>query len=663
MGTTKIKKIAIVAAALALISCSTSAFQTAPRNAKEAAVPKLDDILKRLASYDGGLHSDAFFDLRAYVQGHKDVPQERLACEEKLLAFLAADASLPAKTAVCRQLRVIGGEKSVSVLEKMLPAADTTDMARYALEKIPGADAEDALIGALGKTKGDIKMGIIASLGQRRAKGSVAELAKLIRGTNQELAGAAATALGQIGGMDAAEALGKALGPSRPGLKDIVASALFRCAEEFTALKDQQASFQIYDRILVEKLPVAIRRAAWRGKIASSGSEGRKGILETLAGPDLEMHAAAIGLIKNFFGPADIGPIVAALPKVPEASQISLLAVLAEYPKESVLPVVSEAAKNPSKDIRMAGIKALEKAGDASVVPFLAETAAAAPRAEQAVARNSLWGLRGKDADEAILALLAAQPSEGVQAELIQSVGERRIFAGKGLAVGLTDSPSAKVRTQALRAVKAVGTPSDIPGLLDLLLKTKDEADRLAVENAITGLAQKIANPDGRAGAVQAKLEGEKDARKRCLLYGVLGKIGDGSSLALLREALQDPDKEVADAAVRALTIWPTSAARDDVFEIALRSADEVHRVLALRAFVRLTGLEKYRAPQAAVEDLRKALEIASRPEEKKLILSSLPDFSCPDAIKLAATLVNDKDVKAEARVALDKIKEKLVKD
>jgi len=663
MGTTNMKKIVIAAVAFAVIFSFAAASQTAPQNAKEPAVPKLDDILKKLAAYDGGLNSDAFFNLRAYVQGHKDVPQERLACEEKLLAFLATDASLPAKTAVCRQLRIIGGEKSVPVLEKMLPAADTTDMARYALEKIPGPEAEEALIDALAKTKGDIKTGIIVSLGQRRAKRSVAELAPLVRGANQEWAGAAAAALGQIGGMDAAEALGKALGPSRPGLKDIVASALFRCAEEFAVLKDPQASFQIYDRILAEKLPVAISRAAWRGKIASSGSDGQKGILETLAGPDLGMHAAAIGLIKSFFGPADIGPIVAALPKLPEASQVSLLAVLAEYPKEYVLPAVSEAAKNPSKNIRLAAIRALEKAGDASVVPFLAETAATAPRAEQAVARNSLWGLKGKEADAAILALLAAQPGEGVQAELVQSVGERRIFAGKGLAVQLTDSPSAKVRAQALRAVKAVGTPSDIPGLLDLLLKTKEEADRFPVENAITGLAQKITNPDGRAGTVLAKLEEEKDARKRCLLYGVLGKIGDGSSLALLREARQDPDKAVVDAAVRALAIWPTAAARDDVFEIALKSDDAVHRVLALRAFVRLTGLEKYRAPQAAVEDLRKALEIAARPEEKKLILGGLPDFSCPDAIRLAATLVNDKDVKAEARLALDKIKEKLVKD
>ncbi|MCX6564038.1 MAG: hypothetical protein NTU60_10605, partial [Candidatus Aminicenantes bacterium] len=435
MTNRKIQKIVIAVLALGLIAAVAAAQTAGAQEAKRAVPQNLDRILKALAAYDGGLESDSFWDLRNYVLARKDAPDARSACEEKLAAFLESKAPLTAKTAVCRQLRVIGSGKSVPVLEKMLLQKDTADIARYALEKIPGPDADDALIEALGKTKGALKKGIITSLGQRKARSAAAELGKLLRGPDPEYAGPAAIALGQIGGMDAAEALGRSLAVASPLLKETIASALFRCAEEFVALKDTQASFQIYDKLFGEKLPAALRLAAMRGKIATAGGQAQKMILDTLAGTDPSLHAPAIGAIKTFFKEADIGPVCSILPQLSASSQVQLIAVLAEYPGKVVLPVVLQAAKSPDKDIRMAALKALEKAGDASVVLSLAQTAAVPPRLEQTAARTSLWGLKGKDVDERILSLLAEQKDEGVLAELVQSVGERRIYAGKSMAV------------------------------------------------------------------------------------------------------------------------------------------------------------------------------------------------------------------------------------
>ena len=657
------KKILISVLALGFVVICAAAQTTGAQTAKRAVPKNLDEILKNLAAYNGGLESDAFWDLRNFVLARKDSPEERLACEIKLAAFLGSKATLTAKTAVCRELRVIGGDKSVPALEKMLLQKDTADIARYALEKIPGAAADEALVGALAKTNGGLKKGIITSLGQRKTRSSVVELGKLLRGPDTDLAGAAAIALGQIGGMDAAEALGRSLSALRSPLKETAASALFKCAEEFITLKDAQASFQIYDKILGEKLPSALRLGAMRGKIATAGGQAQKLILETLAGADQTLYAPAIGSIKTFFKETDIGSICAILPKLPAPGQVQLLAVLAEYPGQIVRPVVSDAAKSPNMDVRVAALKALEKTGDASVVLFLAQTAAVSTSAEQTSARTSLWGLKGRDVDDKILSLLIEQKDEGILAELVQCVGERRIFAGKSAALKQADSPSAKIRDQALRALKTVGTPSDIPGLLDLLLKTPAEADQTAIENTIVGLAQKISDPNERAGSVQALLNQERGIRNRAPLFRVLGKIGDGNSLSLLRDALLDKDPVIIDAAVRALASWPTAAARDDVFNIARTSKNEVHKVLALRGFVRMVGLDPYRKPEAVVTDLENALRLVSRPEEKKLILGILPDFACPEALKAAETLMNDKDVKDEAKLALDKIRKALIKE
>jgi len=655
--------ISIALFALAMIAAFAAAQATEGQTAKRVVPQNLDEILKNLTTYEGGLESEPYWDLRNYVLARKDSPVERKACEEKLAAFLGTKATLVAKTAVCRQLRVIGGPASVPALEKMLLQKETADIARYALEKIPAGEAEDALVGALGKTTAAQKKGIIVSLGQRKARSAATELGKLLRGADLDLAGASALALGKIGGMDAAEALGKSLSAVQPPLKNLVASALFECAEEFVALKDSQASFQIYDKLLGEKLPPSLKLAAMRGKIATSGDKAQKLILDTLSGPDAALHPPAIAAVRTFFKEADIGQAAGLLSKLPAPSQVQMLAVLGGYPGKVVLPFVMEGARSQDTDVRFAGLKALEKTGDASSVLFLARAAVAAGRLEQAAARTSLWGLKGKDVDEKILALLADEKDEGVLAELVQSVGERRIFAGKSLVAKLAEAPSSAVRARALRALRAVGTPSDIPGLLDLLLKAQAETDQIAIENTVVGLAQKISNPNGRAGAVHALLAPESGITDRAPLYRVLGKIGDGSSLAYLRAALADKDTGVVDAAVRALAGWPTTAARDDVFEIAQTSKSEVHKVLALRGFIRMVGLDRYRLPEAAVADLESALRESWRPEEKKLILGVLPDFACPEALKAAATLLKDVDVKDEAKLALDKIQKALIKE
>ena len=650
----------------ALILCPLSSIlfaeRAAPPSSQEAGASNLDNIFKQLTAYDGGFNSEAFWSLRNYVHGIKDKPEARLACEAKLVAFLELNATLTAKTAVCRQLRIIGSGKSVPVLEKMLRQREMTDIARYALEKIPGGEAEEALMAALRKTKSDIKKGIITSIGQRKTKAAVTELEKLLKGRDPEFTAAAAVALGQIGGFEAAEALGKSLSVSRPGLKEVVASALFRCAEEFAAMKSPEAAFQIYDRLLAEKLPVALRQAALQGKILTAGDKAPELILEMLAATDRKMHRPAISTIQNIFPPSNIGSVCKLLPNLAEDSQVQLLAVLAEFSGKSVLAAVRQAAKSPQPAVRIAGLKALEKVGDASTVPFLAEAAAQSLGQEQKAARTSLWGLKGREVDEAVMSLLSEQSSGDLLSELVLSIGERRIFAGKSLLVEQLSSPADKVRQEALRALKVIGTPSDVPGLLDLLLRTESEPEQMEIENAAAALAAKIADPQARSGAVKTRLESVTGAKSRRALLSVLGKIGDDSSLSLLRQALADPDADVVEAAVRVLADWPTATARDDLLKIATALNTDVHKFLALRAYIRLTGLEKFRSPEAAVKDLKQALDLAVRPEERKLVLGVLPDFACPDALKLAETLLADETIKAEAQAAVDKIKEILEK-
>jgi len=622
-----------------------------------AASGSLDQILQEVSTYAGGIDSAPFWKLRDYVYARKDNAAARAECESKLLSFLGTRVTPVAKMAACRMLRVIGSEKSVPVLQPMLLDKDAADRALYALQKIPGTAVDKALLQTLPKAEGPMKTEVIAALGERRCAEAVPPLSALLKPGN-EWAGPAALALGEIGGEASANALVAGYGEMPSDIKPFFAASIMKCAERLTAAKRDGAALPLYEKLLADKsLSGPAREAAMIGKISASGSSAAALVLDQLKNSDPHIQEAAIIKVKDVIRPDGIEQVCKLVPSLPESAQIKLLATLSGYPKEHVLATVLQMARSTSAPVRIAALNALESVGDASTVSFLVETSARSRGAEQIAARDTLALIKGRPVDDAIVAMLAKSPAEDVQAELLLAIANRRIYSAKETVAGSLASAFIKVRTQAFRTLRSIGTPSDIPALLDILLKTADDAERLEAEATIGALSLKIADPNSRSGAVKSRFEEIKDPAAQARLCPVLARIGDDSALPLLRTSLPNRNEVLADAAARALTGWPTPAPRDDVAELARKSRNESHRLLAIQGLVRMIGLERYRKPEAAVADLRLTYLLASRPEEKRLILGVLTQFACADALDLAGIMLGDASVKAEAQAAIEKIR------
>ena len=620
----------------------------------------LDAILKDLANYKFDQGVGAPLRLRAYVQAHKDDPAGRKDCETKLLAFLQTNPAPGGVMAACRSLSLIGGPASIPALEAMLLKPETTDQARYALERIQSEDVDRALLAALDKTRGDVKRGIVSTLGNRAAATAVPAMEKLVNGNDPQLALDAVKALGKIATADAARVLSAYLGQAKGPQKSDAASALLLCAGAWRKAGKTAEAAAVYEKLLAAGLPDVDRQAAFRGKLAGAGGEGQGLILKTLAGKDAALYAPAIAMIHMAFKGSDIGQVLPFMTKRPEDSQVQLVAVLAGYPVEAVLPAILKAADSPLPAVRMEALRSIGKIGDASVVGMLAGRAAMSVGDEQALARETLARLKGTDVEMAILDRLKKEADDKVKAELIQAVGERRIAAGKPVLMEIVRTGAPPLRLRAIGALKDVSTPADLRDLLSLLFTIEDETAREAMQDSVAYVALTSPRPLARGDTAENMLAGEKDARKQADLLRVLGKIGDDTALPLMRRALVSPDQGVVDAAVRGLADWPSASALDDAFAIAASSDNLTYKVLALRAFVRMVGLEPYRLPDAAAADLEKAMTLASRSEEKRLVLGLLPRFPCERSLRVAESLQNDPSVKDEAKAAADRIRRSL---
>lgn len=107
-------------------------------------------------------------------------PSSQARLEQQLLAALAAHGCTAAGRAfLCEMLALIGSARSVPALAGLLRDPKTADAARYALEAIPGDDANAALSGALSALSGAAKAGLVGSIaarGDRAARPALAAL-------------------------------------------------------------------------------------------------------------------------------------------------------------------------------------------------------------------------------------------------------------------------------------------------------------------------------------------------------------------------------------------------------------------------------------------------------------------------------------------------------
>ena len=226
----------------------------------------LNQALEALKTYDWGQDKAALDPIENAVVATHDDAGARKELETKLAAVLKADVSFDAKQYVCRKLMVIGTAVSVPALAALLTDAKLAHSARYALERITAPEAAAALRDALATTKGDLKIGVIGSLGVRGESDAVASLGALLGDSDASIARAAALALGAIGCEASAKALAKAK-PTDPA----VADSLLACAEGFVAANKKVQALAIYKSLLAAKPPKHIKLAVTGGMLKCAG--------------------------------------------------------------------------------------------------------------------------------------------------------------------------------------------------------------------------------------------------------------------------------------------------------------------------------------------------------------------------------------------------------
>lgn len=229
----------------------------------------LDAAFDALKKFDWGTELSVLSPIEDAIVASHGKPDAAKDLEGRLIASLQGELSRDAREYVCRKLAAIGTAAAVPALATLLVKEDSSHMARFALERIPAAEAGQALREALPKASGKVKIGIISSLGGRRDAAAVAPLGGLLKDADAAVARSAALALGAIGTADAVGALQSAMTGGNSSLVD----ALLHCAESLLSKRQVAAATAIYEKFADDSQPRLVRLAGMRGLLACASAD------------------------------------------------------------------------------------------------------------------------------------------------------------------------------------------------------------------------------------------------------------------------------------------------------------------------------------------------------------------------------------------------------
>lgn len=538
--------------------------------------------------------------------------------EEQLLRILQSDAPAGEKAWACRELKKAGTKRAVPALAALLTDKLLSHSARYALETMLCPEAGAALREALVKAGGGPKSGIIDTLGNRCDRQAVPLLIPLLKDGNEQVAAAAATALGKIGTPAAGKALSAVLGGVKGEARRHVGNAYILYADGLAKAGQVEDALAIYRQLHQPGECRPIRQAALRGLLTCTRNNVDDMLLRFLAGDDADSRAVAAGHIRHL-SDDEVKSLTVGLSKLPPAGQICVLAALAGRRDKSFLSVAVDSAKSENKQVRIVALQTLGRLGDASVVAMLIKAAFDVDGIGD-VARRSLEIVHGKGTDEKITAAMQGEKDVRRRVVLIGVLDARKAVSAVPALLADALHEDAAVRSRAMSALSRLADPKHISDMVRGMLKAEKGRERDAAEKAVMFVCQQIPQPEKRADPVLSVVERGGDAQKAALLP-MLGRIGGPRVLAMIRAALAGKNSDLYQAAVRAISNWPDAGVADQLLDLSQNARQRSHRIWALRALIRVIALPGKTSDEQKLAMLKRAMRLADRDEERKLVI------------------------------------------
>jgi HEAT repeat protein len=396
--------------------------------------------------------------------------------------------------------------------------------------------------------------------------------------------------------------------------------------------------------------PVDVRIAAIRALTRLGNAPAVAMLTELALGDDAKLAAEAQLCLGSFPGKEGQAAVLAMLDHKDAKARRLAVELIGRRALGGATAVLLKAAQDGDAEVRAAGLKVLRDVAGAGELPALLRLL---------VQAKSDADVKG--AEEALRSVCAREAT---------SAGGSNVVIKKAVYGDLAKGPSADVTKKVAELVKAGATSVEASNE-NFGDPANGKVKMLRVEYTISGVpgsatvreretvtfATKVAPPAFVEAFCAAMPKAPSEAK--AALLRILRSAGGPTALKTVRAAMEDSDAKVKDAALRALCDWPTPDALPALAQLARTAQDATLKVLALRGYIRL-ATQQAAPPAKLVESLKDALALATRDDEKRLVLSALGNIPSGESLALVALYVDNQTLAEEACLAAVAIAEKI---
>ncbi|MDR0337457.1 MAG: HEAT repeat domain-containing protein [Planctomycetaceae bacterium] len=562
----------------------------------------------------------------------QETPQDEAS---KLSAVLHdPNASHYVKTLACKLAGQRGSEASVAPLASVLLDEKLSHPARIGLQQISGSAATVALCTAASQAKGDILIGIISSLGDRRDPAAVTVLTQLLAETDNRIIQASAIALGKIGNTEALQTLQKRFTEVELAQKVLLVDGIFACAEYLRATGDTKKAATVYALVREQKeLPVSSRCGAIRGEILSRGIDSVAVLNAEMSDFTDAEFLAALEAGRDLTV-TELTPVfLKMLPKLNSERQILLLDLLDCRGDSQSSATVLNMAKNESNiAVRNAAFRALAGLPNDEVIAYLLEQATDEKNTaffDSII--DALTRMSANELETKMIELLKVTKGKAC-IPLVKICAQRKIADSVPVLLPLLTDQEYDVRVVVLQALGNTVSGENIEVLIERLLKPHSKIEF----DTVIGSLQVVCNRTVDCDAVAEKLAAVYDTASletKIVLLNLYGALGGQIAITAVQKAIADPTEAIQDAATRVLGNWHDPDAAPVILGILQNPAVQKFHNRSLRGYIRILR-QMDTSNEHRFNMCLEALKYVQRDDEKLLLIDALGRIPLPQSLE-----------------------------
>lgn len=453
------------------------------------------EIVRGFSEEDPEIQYRARAELAAFV-ARQTAPGQREGAEKTTQGLLAClqdpVVSDEAKKYILRQLGRVGTATAVKPLSEIMSGGNAlqSELARQALERIPGPEASNALKRTIRQSSGDgARQTYLRSLANRKDPENLGYFSRGLEGEDSLLAIESIHALAKLGTAEAARALQRAYrSQPAPELRLDLERALVSLAETSAAVLIQ---------IQESGLSSANRQAALTRLVESGHGQSVRLLRSSLSGSDPDLRATALRLAlthgKQNLAREERGNYSADDWRV-------ILGGMSAFSRREAEDLALEAAEAGNRDIRTQAIRALASFGSGRSIDLVLRHFAGRDQGMKQAAIHALERMQSPAVNSRLQKMLNSD-SEPDASTAIEALIYRDLPNAKNRLFRFVNGENADLARQALRTLTNVADEEDLYRLYFLAKRTDNED----LGKMITGMLKRVA-PEVGSLELQAKI-------------------------------------------------------------------------------------------------------------------------------------------------------------